>query len=402
MSEGPLAGVRVIDLTSVVFGPMAAQSLGDMGADVVKVEAPEGDFLRTLGPMRSPGMGAMFLNLNRNKRSIALDLKRPEGRAALQRLIAGADVFIHNVRPGGLKRLGLDWASLREAAPRLVHVSLTGFASGGPYADRPALDDVIQAACGMSDLAARLGGPGTPPSEMPSIAADKTSAVAAVGAVAAALFRRERTGQGLEVEVPMLETMTAWTLADHLAGHVFDPPMGPIGYDRALEKDRRPYPSADGYVALLPTTVPQYRRAFEVLGRPDLAAEPRLSDTAWRIAERPRLRAAIAAVTPTRPTAEWVEVMAKAEVPCLPVNRLEDLVHDPHLQAVGFFQSHDHPTEGRLTATQPPLRFDGEPGDLRLPVPRLGEHAAEVLAEAGLTPAEVEALFASGACLRPT
>ena len=398
MGEGPLAGVRVIDLTSVVFGPLCTQTLGDMGADVIKVEPPEGDFLRALGPMRSPGMGALFMNLNRNKRSLALDLKRPEARAALIRLVRDADVFVHNVRPGGLKRLGLDWESLKAEAPRLIHVSLTGFGTSGPYADRPALDDVIQAACGLSDLAAKMGGPGTPPCDMPTIVADKTSGLAAVGAIGMALYQRERTGVGRAVEVPMLETVTAWTLADHLFGHVFEPPVGPIGYDRALEPDRKPFEAADGHVALLPSTAAQWRRCLEALGRSDLAAEPRLSDAAWRTRERPRLRAAIAAETPKRTVADWVALFAAAEVPCMPVNRLEDLREDPHLKAVGFFREMEHPTEGRVVVTAPPLRFEGAEGSIRRLAPVVGEHTAELLAEAGLSPAEIESLAASGAC----
>lgn len=399
MTQGPLAGIRVVDLTSVVLGPYATQILGDMGADVVKVEAPEGDVLRSIAPARSLGMGAAFLSTNRNKRSVALDLKNEPGRAALLRIIKTADVFVHSIRPQAIARLGLGWTDLRPINPRLIHCSAWGFGSGGPYADKPAYDDVIQAMSGVADLAARRGD-APHPLYAPTILADKTAALTVVYAVSMALFQRERTGHGQEVEVPMFETLTSFVLLEHLAGAVFDPPRGSMGYDRALAPHRRPYATSDGFVAVLPYTTRQWRSFFAVAGRREMLDDSRVNNPAERSRNIAALYRIVAELMPERSTTEWLALLEKADVPATPVNSLEDLLRDPHLEATGFFEPFDHPSEGRLRMAAVPVRFKETPGGIRRGAPRLGEHSTEVLAEAGLSLREIEELIAAGACIQ--
>lgn len=397
--RGPLAGIRVIDLTSVVLGPYATQILGDMGADVIKVEGPEGDVLRGIEPARSPGMGAVFLNTNRNKRSVVLDLKKEPARAALLKLVAGADVFVHSLRPRAIAKLGLTYRDLQPVNPRLVYCSAWGFGSGGPYAQRPAYDDIIQAMSGIADLASRRGD-GAAPAYAPTILADKTAGLTVTYAIGMALFHRERTGQGQEVEVPMFETLASFALLEHLAGAVFEPPRGRMGYDRVLAPHRRPYATADGHITVMPYTTRQWRNFFRVAGRPEMVEDPRVNDPAARSRAIADLYGMIAEVMPQRPTAEWLRLLDEADIPAMPVNTLEDLLTDPHLTATGFFVESDHPSEGRIRTTAPPVRFATSPASLRRPAPRLGEHTREVLMEAGLNADEIAALVDSGACVQ--
>lgn len=397
LTDGPLDGVRVVDLTSVVLGPYATRILGDMGADVIKVESPEGDVLRGIEPARNPAMGAVFLNCNHNKRSVVLDLKQPAARDALMALIADADVFVHSMRPKAAERLGLTWADLKPVNGRLVHCSAWGFSSDGPYADKPAYDDVIQAMCGAADLPARRGD-GPDPMYAPTILADKTAALTVTYAIAMALFRRERTGRGLEVEVPMFETLTSYVLVEHLAGAVFQPPLGPMGYRRVLAPHRRPYRTADGHITAMPYTTRQWRAFFAVAGRPDMVEDPRVNDPTIRSQSIAELYGMIADLMPERPSAEWLSLLEQADIPAMPVHTLEGLLEDPHLTATGFFQDFDHPSEGRLRATAAPVRGMG--AALRRGAPRLGEHSREVLAEAGLSDDAIGALLDSGACVQ--
>lgn len=395
-AAGPLAGIRVVDLTSVVLGPYATQILGDMGADVIKVESPEGDVLRGIEPCRHPGMGAVFLNCNRNKRSLVLDLKQTAARAALMQVIAGTDVFVHSLRPKAAERLGLTWADLEPLNTRLVHCSAWGFGSGGPYADKPAYDDVIQAVSGVADLATRCGG--GDPAYAPTILADKTAALTVTHAIAFALFQRERTGRGLEVEVPMFETLTSFVLLEHLAGSVFQPPEGPMGYQRVLAPHRRPYRTADGHVTVMPYTTRHWRAFFELAGRPEMIDDPRVTDPGPRSRAIADLYGMIAEVMPQRTSAEWLHLLEQADIPAMPVNRLDDLADDPHLRATDFFVDYDHPSEGRLRTTAPPVRGLG--AAIRRGAPRLGEHSREILEEAGLDVAAITALEDCGACIQ--
>ena len=395
MAPPLLAGIRVIDATAVVLGPYASQILADMGADVIKVEPPDGDMLRHVHPMRSPAMGATFLTANRNKRSLALNLKAPGAHAALLRLVVGADVFLHNMRLAAVEQLGLTYAQLRQANERLVYCAAWGFGQDGPYAGQPAYDDVIQALSGAADLETRMHGE---PGYMPSLIADKVTGLTAAYAVAMALFARERSGRGCAIEVPMLETMTSFFLTEHLAGATYTEDGGRPGYRRQLVP-RGPYRTADGYIAALPYSRQNWASFFEAIGRPELAADPRVTDDQRRSHAVAELYAILAEILPTRPSEEWLALFRRLDIPAARMNTLETVFDDPHLAAVGFFQHMRHPSEGAIRMPGIPVRVDGEQGQVRRPAPRLGQHTREVLREAGLASAEIDALCRSGAAL---
>jgi crotonobetainyl-CoA:carnitine CoA-transferase CaiB-like acyl-CoA transferase len=395
---GPLTGTKVLDLTTVVLGPLATQILGDLGAEVIKIEAPEGDIMRYAGPSRHREMGHVFLNLNRNKRSLALDLKRPEAAAVLLELVRQSDVLMHNMRPQAMARLGFAYERLRAVNPRLVYCSAHGYGQDGPLADRPAFDDIIQGASGFVALQAATGGEAR---FVPTLVGDKTVGLTMVYAVMAALLQRARTGTGQAVEVPMLETMTAFVMAEHLGGLTFDPPLGPPGYARMLAPDRRPHRTADGYICILPYTTRHWKEFFRVTGRAKLADDPRLADAQSRIRHVAELYALIAECVRGETTAYWLDKLKAADIPCGPVNSLAELPQDEQLAAVDFFPLTDHPLEGRIRMVRPPVRF-GEAGcALRHPAPLLGQHSREILREAGLGEAEVEDLFARGIAIEP-
>ena len=393
---GPLHGIRVVELTSVVLGPWACQFLGDMGADVVKIEAPRGDSNRTLGASRHPGMAALYLTCNRNKRSLVLDLKLPGAREALLKLVGTADVFVHNNRPQVMTKLGLDYADLRKVNPRIIYCGAYGYSKKGPYGAKGALDDSIQAVSGIAMLNKLvLGEPRYPP----TVVADKTTAMTVVYAVLAALFHRERTGEGQDIEVPMYETMVHYVMGEHLWGMSFDPPMGGPGYTRLMSRERRPYPTQDGYIAILPYLDAHWVTFCNVVGRPDLLTDPRFTTLADRVRNIDATYSETAKIMATRTTREWLELFSKTSVPTIAVNSLEDLATDPHLGAVGFWKSVDHPTEGKLRLPAFPVNFGTTPASIERHAPRLGEHTREVLREAGLADAAIDALLASGAAM---
>ncbi|MEM6441423.1 MAG: CoA transferase [Pseudomonadota bacterium] len=385
----PLDGVRVIDLTSVVFGPYCTQILGDWGADVIKIEAPGGDVTRQLGPARSTGMAAVFLGANRNKRSVELDLKRPAARDALLRLIEGADVFVHNVRPRKMEALGLGPETVRARNPALIYGAMLGFGEDGPYAGRPAYDDVIQGMAGVAGAALARDGR---PELAPTIVADKTAALAGASSLMAAYVRRLRTGRGAQVDVPMFETVAAWTLVEHHHGDWFGPGSGSAGYPRALSPHRRPHATADGFVCILPYTDAQWSRFWDILGRPQLAADPRFATQRARGDNIDALYGLVSPLMAGRSTADWLDAFETAEIPCGPITPLDALAADPQVVATGLVREIEHPSEGPLMALHAPGRLDGEALPLRRPPPRLGAHTAEVLAEACLSDPEIAAL----------
>jgi len=392
--SGPLSGVRVVDCTTVVLGPWAAQQLGDLGADVIKVEPPEGDTTRQLGPMKNPGMGAFYLAVNRNKRSIVLDLKQPAARGVLLRLARDANVLLHNYRPQAARRLGMSYEAFRAVNPSIVYVGTYGFRAGGPYGDKPAYDDIIQAASGLASLQASIVGE---PRYVPTIVADKSSSMTVLAAVLAALYHQARTGEGQEVEVPMFESMAAWVMVEHLYGETFKPALDTIGYKRILNPNRRPFKTKDGYLAILPYTDQNWRDFFTLTGRRDLLEDPRFKTLGTRLRHIEILYGEVGAVAVTRTNAEWLADLDRLNIPAMSVNSLESLLHDPHLEAVGFWQTVDHPTEGRMRLPGLPASYGKTPGAIRRLPPRLGEHSAEVLREIGLGEDEVAALLASGA-----
>lgn len=371
----PLEGIRVLDLTTVIFGPYASQILAEYGADVIKVEPPEGDSTRHAGPSTEAGMGALFLGVNRGKRSVVLDLKRPGGRAAMLALVDGADVLMHSIRPQKLAAIGLDPAVLCERNPRLVFASLLGFANGGPYSGLPAYDDIIQGRSGCAALMEMQGGA---PQYFPSIIADKTSGLAAAHAILAALFARERSGRGCHVEVPMFETMVGFNLVEHLYGGHFDPPLTEPGYPRVLNPWRRPYQTTDGYICALPYTDAHWKAFFTEAGRPGLVTDPLFATLAVRTQNVRALYAITGEIIAGRSTAYWVEAFARLDIPASRIYRLDELRADEHLAATGFFEAIDDPRMGRMVFPGAAVRFDGERLPARMP-PRLGEHTAEVL-----------------------
>ena len=397
---GPLAGVRIVDMTTVLMGPYATQILGDMGADVIKVEPPRGDGTRELGPMRNPGMGPLFMHVNRSKRSVVLDLKKPSGRAALLRIAKTADVFIYNVRPQAMERLKLSYADLAKVNPRLIYVGTFGFGQSGPYAARPAYDDLIQGAVGLPTLAEVAGA--DRPRYVPCTIADRTVALNAVAAVAGALFHRERTGEGQSIEIPMFETMAQFVIGDHMAGLTFDPPLGPPGYPRLLAKERRPYATKDGYVCALIYNDKQWKSFFELVGRADiLETDPRFANLGSRTRHVDELYRLVGEILATRTTAEWLVALDGADIPVMPLHTVESLLQDPHMRAIGFFETVEHPTEGRIRSMAVPSTWSrSQPAATRL-APRLGEHTMEVLREAGLSDAEISNLVADNATLAP-
>ena len=393
--SGPLHNIRVIDLTAVVLGPLATLHLADMGADVIKVEPPEGDIMRNAGNAPTPGMGPIYLGINRNKRALCLDLKRPEALAALKRLIATADVFVHNMRVEAVERLGLGYAAVKAVRPDIVYAYSVGYKHSGPYGSKPAFDDLVQGASGAAMLASRIDG--GPPRFLPSLIVDKTTGLHLGMAVLAALFHRERTGEGQMIEVPMLETIAGFWLVEHLFNHTYEPPRGGIGYPRVFSPARKPYRTRDGYVCALPYSEKHYHAFAAEIGRPELMRDPRFATPKARSDNGPAMQALIAEVMPTRTTAEWLAFFERADIPSMVVNDLEQLASDPHLAATGFFREHEHPTEGRIRTTASPFGFSATPTDYRRHAPLLGADGREVLAEAGLTPEEVARLEDSGA-----
>ena len=395
-----MSGVRIIDLTTVVMGPFATQILADLGADVIKVEPPDGDVLRHIAPMKHPGMGHIFLHHNRNKRSIVLDLKQARGREALLRLARNADVLAYNVRPQAMARLKLTYDDVRAVNPRIIYVGAYGYGEGGPYAGEPAYDDLIQGRAGLPHLLLEAGA--DRPRYVPTAISDRITGLATVNAISAALYFRERTGKGQAVEVPMFETLAQLVLGDHMGGRTFEPSIEPHRYARMLAPHRVPYATRDGYVCVLVYNDKHWRSFFRLVGREEMFdSDPRFSSQEARSRNIAEVYAFVAEQMATRTSAEWLRLLRKADIPVAPLNSVDDVIADPHLQKVGFFVMKEHPTEGRLREMTAPGKWSASPPEALRPAPRLGEHSVAILREAGYADADINAMIAQGVTRTP-
>lgn len=392
-TRGPLAGYVIVDLTTMVMGPMATQILGDLGAEVLKVERPNGDPQRYPLPSRHPTMNGVFLNLNRNKRSIAVDLQKKEGAELIRKFCRGADVVISSMRRVSSRKLGLDYESIKAIKPDIIYCVANGFGEGGRYSGKPAYDDVIQAASGIAGLMQQARGQ---PSYLPIALCDKIAGMTIVYAIMAALLHRERTGAGQEIETPMFEASVAFNLVEHICGYVFDPPIGKFGWKRILAERRRPYRTKDGFACIMPYSDQNWRDFFEMIGRPELVTDSRFASHTMRIEHTDELYLLLEQYAPQHTNAEWNVFCDAKTIPFMPVIPPTDLWEDDHIRASGLLGTADHPTEGRYRTIGSPVRFGLTPASIRQHAPNLGEHSVEVATQLGLSEQEIEQLIRSG------
>jgi len=369
------------------MGPYATQILADLGADVIKVEPPEGDILRDVGPMRNPGMGHIYLHVNRNKRSVVLDLKQPAGRDAALRLAEKSDVLVFNVRPKAMARLGLSYEDVKKVNPKIIYAAAVGYGEGGPYSGKSAYDDLIQGAAAIPALTQMSGA--DLPRYAPVTLADRSVGLNVAIAINAALYYREKTGRGQSIEVPMFESLVQFVMGDHLGGLSFDPPIGEAGYKRLIAKHRRPYATNDGYVCVLIYNDKQWQSFFDLIGKPELKDDPRFRNHTERGVNIAEIYAYVADIMQTRSTADWLQALDAADIPVMPMHTPSSLVTDPHLEASGFFQLVEHPTEGMLRMMKPTLSWSEGPLTIRSLPPSLGQHSAEILREAGYSDEDI-------------
>ena len=393
----PLSGVTIIDMTTVQMGPYATLILADLGANVIKIESPKsgGDISRQSIPARTRGMGQNFLNSNRNKRSVALDLKHPDGRAALLALTKRADVLVYNVRPQAMSRLKLTYADIKAVNPKIIYVGALGFSQRGRYAGRPAFDDLLQGMAGLPWLFGRASG--ERPRYVPVAYVDRSSALHIVIAVLAALHARKRTRRGQSVDVPMFENLVHSVLGEHMEGETFIPAKGPMGHARTLALEHRPYRTKDGFICTLLNNDKQWRAFFTMIGQPErFDADERFSSRANRNKNNDAVYAFQSEILRTRTTAEWTKLFLEHDLPVGPMNSLQDVLNDTHLADIGYFARIEHPTEGSLRTMYYPTEFSTTPVTSRHPAPHLGEHTEELLAEAGYEQHRIDELIARG------
>ena len=395
--SGALSGLRILDLSSVLMGPYATQLMADMGADVIKIESPSGDTVRGIGPMRHERMGSNFLHVNRNKRSLVLDLKKPEGLNAFFKLVETADVVVYNIRPQAMLRLGITYEGLKAINPRIIYAGLYGYGENGPYAGKPAYDDLIQGICAVPSLMSQASG--GEPRYVPLTLADRTVGLMACNAILAAVVSRYQTGLGQAVEVPMFETLAQYVLGEHMAGASYEPPMGPTGYSRLLVKERRPYQTHNGYICVLIYTDRHWEKFLELIGQGALfTQDPRFASIGARTLHINDLYGMVATAMATDTTEAWMERLNQADIPCMPMHDIDSLLQDPHLHAVGMLQQVEHPSEGKMLEIGVPVRFSGIPNlAQQKPAPRLGQHSEQILREAGWDADAIQALVLAGA-----
>lgn len=395
-SSGPLAGLRILDLSSVVMGPFATQILGDYGADVVKIESPEGDIMRWAGPARHEGMGHLYLTTNRSKRSIVVNLKHPEGRKTLLDLAAAADAMVYNIRPQAMARVGLTYEELSAVNPRIIYVGAFGFSQRGPYADRPAYDDLIQGMAGIPWLSREAGA--EVPRYAPMILADRMVGMMVANALLSALLHRERTGRGQRVDVPMFESLVSIVLAEHLAGKLFDPPQGPIGYQRSLTPQRRPYKTLDGYICTMVYSDKHWKAFLTAIGQPEkFENDPKFSTHPARHAHIGEVYSFLANVLATHTTAHWLELFREGDIPAAPMYSIDDIMNDEHLAAINYFTQREHPSEEKIMTTAIATEWSNSPPSTPRHAPALGQHTVEVLREIGYSFENITSLSKRGA-----
>lgn len=400
MSFEPMKGVRILDLTSVVVGPVCTWRLGQYGAEVIKVENPEGDLMRGLGGLSPTGQhSGTYLHLNRGKRNICLDLKKPSSREVMQRLIESADVIVANMRPQALQRLGLDAESIRDRHPEKIYCLITGYGTDGPYAGLPTYDSVVQGATGMAGLTLRRDGT---PNYVPMLICDHVAGEIAAGAILAAMVERRTTGKGCSIEVPMFETMASFVMQEHLAQQSFVPPVGPAGDLRLLSPHNRPVQTADGWISFTVNTDPQVKAFLRVTGKDHLLEDPRFNSVAARAKNVKEWFELRGAPLTGKTTEEWVKLMRAADIAVQPCHTLESLPNDEHLKAVGLIKTEQHPTEGTVAAIRTTIRFDDAYPPLRSPSQPKGWETRSVLLDAGYSPEEVTALLSEGAAIEST
>ncbi|MGH8147814.1 MAG: CaiB/BaiF CoA transferase family protein [Rhodanobacteraceae bacterium] len=393
---GPLTGLRVIDMTTVVMGPYATQTLGDYGADVIKIEAPSGDVFRQAGAKRHAGMGAQFLAINRSKRSITLDVKKPEARDVVLRMCESADILIYNLRPSSMSRLGVSYADVTRHNPRIIYVGAFGYGQDGPYADNPAYDDLIQGAALLPYLMQQSGS--SAPRYVPLSMCDRVVGLFLVSAILTGVIERTRSGKGQRIDVPMFESMVSFVLSDQIGGLLFEPPLDDGGYARNLTPSRRPFRTKDGYLCALPYTDAHWRRLLGAIGRMDIMESDLCFATyATRLEHIGHVYDVLAGILENRSTDEWLNIFNQADVPAMPMHDFDSLFQDPHLRTTQFFGTTIHPTEGRMRHLKVPVQFYRTPAEPERSAPTQGEHGHELLREFGYVSEEITALRDAGA-----
>ena len=376
-----LEGIRIIDLSTVIFGPYATQMLADLGAEVIKIESPTGDTPRYMGQFKNtPYMGGTHLTVNRGKKSAVLDLKKPEDAEVLRKLVETADIFVHNIRARAITKLGFGYEDVKAIKPDIIYAHFTGFSQDGPWKDWPAYDDVIQAATGTTSLLSKVDG-NAAPRYLPSLIADKVSGTYGAQALLAALVHKLRTGEGQHVEVPMLDCFANFMLTEHLQDAVFEPPIGPPGYPRQLDPARQPFPTADGHLVIVPYTDAKIITLFDLLGDPAFLTKPPYDTPKDRFQNMTSIYARIGELTPAKSSADWIAILTENDFPVMPVADLSDVFDNPHLQATGFFHLAEHPSEGMIRQMRPPVRYSADQNRAIGFAPRLGEHTDDIRQE---------------------